>query len=163
MEIPIIKSKLIMPELSQNFLITDRLNSLHEEMKNSKAVSIYAPAGYGKTTLAVSYFTKQPVSSSRVCWYRLDPEDANLSIFINHLSESVFPSENNVFNRFRNAILKNRKRMQKTNELSALCREMWSYHSQASGIHTYIVLDDFQNVSQVQDSSGIHGKGTDIA
>ncbi|HYE82513.1 MAG TPA: hypothetical protein VEG39_10175 [Clostridia bacterium] len=91
--IPFLKNKLIMPELSGSFLLTDRLKRLHKNMDSCRAVTVCAPAGYGKTTLAVSYFSRQAAMPFRVCWYRLDPEVKNLSVFITHLAEAVFPSE----------------------------------------------------------------------
>ena len=90
---PVLKSKLIMPELSQSFLLTERLKRLHTNMEPCRAVTVCAPAGYGKTSLAVSYFYAQQALSFRVCWYRPDPEDKNLSVFITHLLEAIFPSE----------------------------------------------------------------------
>ena len=87
----ILKSKLIIPELSRNVLLTNRLKMLHERMDSSRAVAICAPAGYGKTTLVVSYL--KSVKNSRICWYRLDPDDIKLPVFTAHLKEALFPSE----------------------------------------------------------------------
>jgi ATP/maltotriose-dependent transcriptional regulator MalT/DNA-binding SARP family transcriptional activator len=150
--IPVLKSKLIMPELSGNFLLTDRLHRLQKNMDSCRAVTICAPAGYGKTTLAVSYFNRQSVIPSRVCWYRLDPEDKNLSIFITHLSEALFPSEIPEFEESRKTLEDCADmQLQPQHLISMICQEMWTYHSQIGETGTYIVLDDFQNVAQVQD------------
>lgn len=70
--VPILKSKLIMPELPANFFLTERLKKLHDAMDSSRLVSVCAPAGYGKTTLAVSYLNTRIGLSPRICWYRLD-------------------------------------------------------------------------------------------
>ncbi|KPU44787.1 HTH-type transcriptional regulator MalT [Oxobacter pfennigii] len=150
--IPVLKSKLIMPELSGSFLLTDRLTRLHENMKSCRAVTVCAPAGYGKTTLVVSYFNRQAAMPSRVCWYRLDPEDKNLPVFIAHLKEAVFPAETAEFSESRKALFDNSgMQLQPHNTISMICHEMWAHHSKAGHIRTYIVLDDFQNVVQVQD------------
>ena len=69
-----------MPELSASFLLTDRLQRLHKSMDPATAVSVCAPAGYGKTTLAVSYFIHQAAEPCRIAWYRLDPEDNNTPV-----------------------------------------------------------------------------------
>lgn len=150
--IPVLKSKLIMPELAGSFLLTDRLSRLHIRMDSCRAVTICAPAGYGKTTLAVSYFNRQTVTSSRVCWYRPDPEDKNLPVFIAHLSEAVFPPEAAEFTE-SGKVLENPAdaQLQPQQTIAAICREMWVRHSQAGHIRTYIVLDDFQNVAQSQE------------
>ncbi len=150
--IPVLKSKLIMPELTVSFLLTDRLKGLHKNMDSCRAVTVCAPAGYGKTTLAVSYFNCQSASPYRVCWYRLDPEDKNLSVFINHLSEAVFPSEAPEFSESRKSLKEHEDvQLQSYHTISMLCQELWAHHGRTAHTRTYIVLDDFQNVAQTQD------------
>lgn len=150
--IPVLKSKLIMPELPRSFLPTNRLKRLHKTMESCRAVAVCAPAGYGKTTLAVSYFNRQEARPSRVCWYRLDPEDKNLSVFLAHLSETVFPSEAIEFAESRKALKDYADlQIQPHHAIPMICQEMWAYHNQTGGARTYIVLDDFQNVAQAGD------------
>ncbi|MEA4845632.1 MAG: BTAD domain-containing putative transcriptional regulator [Clostridiaceae bacterium] len=150
--IPVLKSKLIMPELSVSFLLTDRMKKLHKDMYSCKAASVCAPAGYGKTTLAVSYFARQAAMPFRVCWYRLDPEDKNISVFIAHLLEAIFPLEIADFSESRKSVEDyGNLQTQPHLAISRICHEMWAHHGQSSHIRTYIVLDDFQNVAQVQD------------
>jgi ATP/maltotriose-dependent transcriptional regulator MalT len=150
--IPILKSKLIMPELSTSFLLTERLKKLHKDMDVCRAVTLCAPAGYGKTSLALSYFNLQAAMPSRVCWFRLDPEDKNLSIFITHLYETLFPSDVPEFRESRKVLEDYADmQLQPHHTISMLCQEIWSHTSQNDYNKTYIVLDDFQNVAQVQD------------
>lgn len=151
--IHVLKSKLIIPDLTGNFLLTDRLKRLHESMDSSRAITVCAPAGYGKTTLAVSYFNLQAPVPSRVCWYRLDPEDKNLPVFIAHLIESVFPPEVPEFKEGGKAFEERGETpLQPNQTISMVCREMWEHHNRTGGCtRTYIVLDDFQNVANVQD------------
>ncbi|MEL7566703.1 MAG: hypothetical protein AAGU27_17735, partial [Dehalobacterium sp.] len=147
--IPVLKSKLIMPELPRNFLLTDRLEKLHVEMDSSRVVSVCAPAGYGKTTLAVSYFNRRAHLPSRICWYRLDPEDGNLPVFIAHLAETIFPAEAARFAESRKALKEYvDTELQPQHAIAMICQEMWSHHSHSGHTQTYIVLDDFQNVIQ---------------
>ena len=148
--IPVLKSKLIMPELSASFLLTDRLQGLHESMDSCTAVSVCAPAGYGKTTLAVSYFIHQAAEPCRIAWYRLDPEDNNTPVFMAHLAEALFPSEDAGFAESRQ-ILESRAdmRLQPHQALVAICREMWAQHSRTECTRTYLVMDDFQNEGQI--------------
>lgn len=145
----ILKSKLIIPELSRSVLLTDRLKKLHEKIDSSRAVTVCAPAGYGKTTLIVSYLNS--VKNSRICWYRLDPDDIKLSVFNVHLKEALFPSEESEFKN-SNKCIEKAKGIQSNPNLfiKALCCEMWEHHSKSNNTRTIIVLDDFQNVSQVQ-------------
>lgn len=150
--IPILKSKLTMPELSNSFLLTDRLKKLHMDIENYKAVTVCAPAGYGKTTLAVSYFNLHVAIPSRVCWFRLDPEDKNLSIFISHLSEALFPAEAPEFAESRKVLDDYSDiQLQPHHTISMICQEMWSQAHQAGHLRTYIVFDDFHNVAPVQE------------
>lgn len=150
--IPVLESKLIMPELTESFLLTDRLKRLHMRMDNCRAISVCAPAGYGKTTLAVSYFNHQSAIPYRVCWYRIDPEDKNLSVFLTHLLEAIFPSNLPEFQIYKKT-LANLHNSQETmsNAMLLLCREMWSSHNQTDQMRTFIVLDDFHNVAQSQE------------
>lgn len=150
--IPVLKSKLIMSDLPQNYLLTDRLKGIHRNMASSRAVVVCAPAGYGKTSLTVSYFRQLSIPF-RVCWYRLDPHDRNLSVFIAHLVEALFPSESSDFDSSRKAledVTLNQSDLLYT--VSAVCRELWVHHDSSKDTRTYIVLDDFQNVAQVPEA-----------
>jgi ATP/maltotriose-dependent transcriptional regulator MalT/DNA-binding SARP family transcriptional activator len=150
--IPVLKSKLIMPELSGGFLLTDRLEKIHNHMDSCTAVTVSAPAGYGKTTLAVSYFNRQAARPFRVCWYRLDAADKNLPVFIAHLAETLFPPEPSEFAATRQTLGDQADlRSHPHQVIAAICREMWAAHDRAGNSRTYIVLDDFQNVAQVGD------------
>lgn len=150
--IPVLKSKLIMPELSESFLLTERLKRLYKSMDSCRAVSVCAPAGYGKTTLAVSYFCLHAAIPFRVCWYRLDREDENMSVFMAHLSEALFPMEAFEFEKFGDAAQTHTDiQLQRSYTISMLCREMWTQYNKDCNTQTYIVLDDFQNVGQSQD------------
>lgn len=141
-----------MPDLSASFLLTDRLQRLHNSMDTSRAVSVWAPAGYGKTTLAVSYFRHQAAGSHRVGWYRLDPEDNNLSAFTAHLAEALFPSETAEFEDSRKVLEGQLDYgLQPQQALVIMCRELWAQYSRFPDIRTYLVLDDFHNVAKNQD------------
>jgi LuxR family transcriptional regulator, maltose regulon positive regulatory protein len=56
---------------------------------------IIAPSGFGKTTLAASWATKQPFD---VAWLSLDVEDNDVIIFLNHLIEAIRSVETSVGN-----------------------------------------------------------------
>lgn len=143
-----------MPELSESFLLTKRLDSLHENMDSCRAVTVCAPAGYGKTTLAVSYLNRTTAIPSRICWYRLDPEDRNLLTFVTHLIEALFPPEAAEFTESRNTLLAHSENQSQTYRTSSMiCQEMWAHHRDDA--RTYIILDDFQHAAQVDDICGI--------
>lgn len=150
--IPVLKSKLIMPELPSSFLSTERLDKLYAGMVSSRVVNIHAPAGYGKTTLAVSFFKRQAAGTARICWYRLDPEDKNLPVFIAHLTETLFPPESRRFAESRSTLHEYEEyaglESSPQHIVAMLCQELWSEHNRSDHEHVYIVLDDFHNVAQ---------------
>lgn len=146
----VLKSKLVMPELSDSFLLTERIRKLHKKMDSCKAVTLYAPAGYGKTTLAVSYFHFAAVEPFRVCWYRLDAEDRNLSVFTSYLMEMFFPSGNEELSETRKAVEDIAdEQMRLCAAGLIICHEMWAHQSEQKSTRTYVVLDDFQNVAPI--------------
>lgn len=137
-----------MPELPANFLLTERLEKLHAAMDASRVVSVCAPAGYGKTTLAVSYFNRRTTMPWRICWYRTNQEDRNLSVFIAHLTETLFPPDTALFVESRQVLQEYADgKLLPQQAVAMICQEMWFHHNR-SATRTFIVLDDFQNVSQ---------------
>lgn len=149
--IPVLESKLIMPELAGSFLLTDRLSKLHMRMDDCKAISVCAPAGYGKTTLGVSYFNRNRSTPFRVCWYRIDPEDKNLSVFLTYLSEAIFPSNHPEYQKYRKPLAENHNSQGGIHNIMLLCSEIWKLHNHTGYMQTFIVLDDFHNVAQAQE------------
>ncbi|HYE68464.1 MAG TPA: hypothetical protein VEA58_07630, partial [Anaerovoracaceae bacterium] len=148
--IPVLKSKLTMPELTDSFLLTERLQRIYKNMDTCRAVTVCAPAGYGKTTLAVSYLYCHAARPCRICWYRLDPEDTSLPVFLAHLKAAVFPAEAAAFEGCRK-VLEEQADMQPQQTISMICSELWGIHNKAGDTRIYLVLDDFQNVAQNQD------------
>lgn len=148
----VLKSKLIIPEICRSILLTERMKQLHSKLDSCRAATVSAPAGYGKTTLVLSYLNLTKTSSCRACWYRLDPEDKNLSTFKSHLVESLFPSENIEFAESRNALAEfDVMQSQPYHFISALCREIWARQARDYFTKTIIVLDDYQSVAQIQE------------
>jgi LuxR family maltose regulon positive regulatory protein len=148
--IPVLKSKLTMPELTENFLLTERLQKLYEDMDKCRAVTVCAPAGYGKTTLALSYLNHHAARPCRICWYRLDPEDTSLQVFLAHLTEALFPSKAPAFESSRK-VIKEQADLSPQQIISMICSELWENHNKAGDTRIYLVLDDFHNVAQSQE------------
>lgn len=88
---PLIYTKVRIPRLS-NLLSRPRLlDWLHENI-HRKLLLICAGPGYGKTSLLVDFSRNVDFP---VCWYTLDPTDADLRTFLDYLVEAVrvrFPS-----------------------------------------------------------------------
>ncbi len=81
---PVLKSKISVPRLPEGALVSERIRGL--TIDRHRAVSVVAPAGYGKTTAVLAALAQ----CAGLHWYRLEREDARLSIFYAHLLESLF-------------------------------------------------------------------------
>jgi ATP/maltotriose-dependent transcriptional regulator MalT len=87
------KSKFCIPEKDTGIFISERIETLQKHMSEYDAVTICAPAGYGKSTLAAIYASNLIKSKYKTCWYRIEKQDAELSIFFSNLIYSVFYKE----------------------------------------------------------------------
>ena len=81
-----ILTKIRVPRRRPDLLSRRRLVDLIHAYLDRKLVLISAAAGYGKTTLLIDFAhdTELPV-----CWYSLDPFDADLHIFLEHLIAAI--------------------------------------------------------------------------
>ena len=81
-----IVTKIRLPRRRSHLLSRRRLVDLIHVYLDRKLVLISAAAGYGKTTLLIDFAhdTELPV-----CWYSLDPFDADLQIFLEHLIAAI--------------------------------------------------------------------------
>lgn len=91
---PLVKTKVVLPTKPSMLLHRPRLVDFIHEHIDRKLILVSAAAGYGKTSLLVdfAYDTDVPV-----CWYSLDPSDADVRIFLEHLAASIarrFPQIN---------------------------------------------------------------------
>lgn len=92
--IPLVKTKVVLPSKPSTLLHRPRLVDFIHEHIDRKLILVSAAAGYGKTSLLVdfAYDTDVPV-----CWYSLDPSDADVQTFLEHLVASIahtFPQIN---------------------------------------------------------------------
>jgi DNA-binding SARP family transcriptional activator len=82
--IPLLKSKLMIPEIPGKALYSQRIKNL--DIINKRITVITAPAGFGKTT---SVLLSLKNKRDNVRWYRLEKEDGFLPIFYAHLIETL--------------------------------------------------------------------------
>ncbi|MEW6622962.1 MAG: hypothetical protein AB1420_07535 [Bacillota bacterium] len=152
--IPVVKSKLVMPQLPHSFVMSNRIKRIAKAIHSKDVVMTTAPAGYGKTSLIIAALNMYG-QNYRICWYRLDQEDRDLAVFFTHFIEALFPTEENEWHECR-ANLANYCDIysQYQSLIAIICRELWVYHNHHKKIKTFIVLDDFQ---QVKDSQNILG------
>src|SRR5215510_6636690 len=83
----IISTKINTPRLRSDVMIRHRIiDFLNEGLTRPSALTlISAPAGYGKTTLLVSWLRK---SNHRCAWLSLEPQDDSFPRFIRYLIAS---------------------------------------------------------------------------
>ena len=130
--IPIIRSKLIMPQPPKVIMAPERLRRLSAAMQARSAVIITAPAGYGKTTLLVNALNGCKSGGCRVCWYRLDEEDGDLAVFYAHLVETLFPKAEQAGEEVRSDLADCGDIFARHQHLNALiCQELWALASPA--------------------------------
>ena len=79
---PIIRSKIQAPVLRESTLSRKRLLDRLTEATRLRMTLLTAEAGYGKTTLLADFATR---SGIRTIWYRLDPADADIVTWTNHI------------------------------------------------------------------------------
>lgn len=150
--VPVVKSKLIMPQLSSSFIMLEGLGKLCKTIPKQHVVLINAPAGYGKTSFVVASL-KLIASESRICWYRLEPEDKDLAMFYAHLIETLFPSQEKGWEDIRSKLAGYGDILSQYAYINAsICQELWNNQRLSAGPRTFIVLDDFHHV---QDSPEI--------
>jgi ATP/maltotriose-dependent transcriptional regulator MalT/DNA-binding SARP family transcriptional activator len=83
--IPLLQSKLTIPEIPYNVLYSQRIKDL--QIAKKRLVIITAPAGFGKTTAVLLSLKKE---KANVRWYRMEKEDSFLPVFYTHLIELLF-------------------------------------------------------------------------
>lgn len=147
--IPIIKSKLNMPQLSPSICISKRIMTLCEKMLNSSVTSISAPAGYGKSTLMITALTQNQIQGKRICWYHFDENDKNLGVFYAHLAEALFPESDFPESKISAFLLEcgdGDMVVEYKNINTLICQKIWDHHIIQPKIKTYIAFDDFHQI-----------------
>jgi len=82
MKTPLITTKLYIPLQRNEIMPRPRLEELLETRLMRRLTLISAPAGFGKTTLAIRWLTKSKIP---IAWYSLDENDNNLIKFFTYL------------------------------------------------------------------------------
>jgi LuxR family transcriptional regulator, maltose regulon positive regulatory protein len=142
-EIPVSRTKIIIPTLRPEILHRARLLALFDDVLDRKLVIVTAPAGYGKTSLLVD-FARQ--SEMPVCWLSLDALDQDpqrFFIYVIAALEQRFPK----FGKQSRGVLRSLVSFEQDSErlLSALVNEIDAQIDQ----HFTLVVDDYQFVDAV--------------
>jgi DNA-binding SARP family transcriptional activator len=146
-QIPVVRSKLTMPQLPKSVIRTERANHLIQYFADKSAVMINAPSGYGKTTLMITAFSALKGNKNRICWYRLEQEDRDLSVFYAYVTEALFPCEDPQWQDTRTMLESFGEYQTQYRYMNAIiCQELWAYCNRHPDLKTTIVFDDLQNV-----------------
>ncbi len=144
-DIPVSRTKIIVPALRPEILHRARLLALFDDLLDKKLIIVAAPAGYGKTSLLVD-FARQ--SEMPVCWLSLDALDKDPQRFCAYLIaalEQRFPK----FGKQSKTVLRSLTSLEQDTEhlLSVLVNEIDSQIDQ----HFALVVDDYQFVDTIPD------------
>jgi len=82
----ITRTKLIVPQRRKELVTRNRLMDLLSNLLDYRLIIIAAPAGYGKTSLMIDFASQ---FEWPVCWYALEPLDADLQRFLTHFVHAI--------------------------------------------------------------------------
>src|SRR5258705_11602223 len=81
-------TKVFPPRLPAGLIDRPRLVSLVEKAENKRLTVIKAPAGFGKTSLALTWINRLTASGAFVAWLSLDTDDDEPARFFHHLAQA---------------------------------------------------------------------------
>ena len=82
-------TKVFPPRLPSGLIDRPRLNSLAGHAESKRLTVIKAPAGFGKTSLALAWLGRLRAGGAQVAWLSLDPEDDEPARFLHHLAHAL--------------------------------------------------------------------------
>jgi LuxR family transcriptional regulator, maltose regulon positive regulatory protein len=130
----------VIPPLPRRHVTRPRLTRVLDESA-ARVVVLHAPAGYGKTTLAVEWLQRLRDGGAVVAWLSLDADDNEPGAFAYHLARAVERVAPNV-GREAVELLQASSLIPARNVISSLLNAV----SEIDG-ESYLFLDDFQMVT----------------
>ncbi|WP_410832705.1 LuxR C-terminal-related transcriptional regulator [Paraburkholderia sp. SIMBA_030] len=82
-------TKIVPPRVPVDLIARPRLVGLAERAANKRLTVIKAPAGFGKTSLALTWLDRLRASGAQVAWLSLDTEDDEPARFLNYLAHAL--------------------------------------------------------------------------
>lgn len=85
----VLATKVFPPRLPAGLIDRPRLVSLAAQTETKRLTVVKAPAGFGKTSLALTWLNALGTSHARVAWLALDADDDEPARFFNHLAHAL--------------------------------------------------------------------------
>lgn len=85
----LLATKIIPPRLPPGLVDRPRLMELVAQGRDKRLTVIKAPAGFGKTSLCISWLVRLRSAGARVAWLSVDQDDDEPARFLNHLVQSL--------------------------------------------------------------------------
>ena len=92
----VLATKVFPPRLPAGLIDRPRLASFAAQTETKRLTVIKAPAGFGKTSLALTWLNALATSSARVAWLALDADDDEPARYFNHLAHALRQACGNV-------------------------------------------------------------------
>lgn len=87
--VPYLTTKTRPPRRARGVIARPRLDAFLELARSRPLTTIKAPAGFGKTSLALSWVEILTAAGARVVWLSLEPEDDNEERFLRYVAAAV--------------------------------------------------------------------------
>jgi LuxR family maltose regulon positive regulatory protein len=85
----LLATKVLPPRLSPGLIDRPRLFDLAAQAENRRLTVIKAPAGFGKTSLAITWLNRLRASGAHVAWLSLGDEDDEPARFLHPLAQAL--------------------------------------------------------------------------
>jgi len=85
----LLATKIVPPQLPAGLIERPRLLEMLAHGRSRRLTVIKAPAGFGKTSLALAWLTRLQADGVRTAWLSLDEEDDEPARFLSHLAASL--------------------------------------------------------------------------
>ncbi|MFP3564138.1 LuxR C-terminal-related transcriptional regulator [Paraburkholderia sp. SIMBA_030] len=85
----LLATKVFPPRLPTGLIDRPRLNDLVEQADSKRLTVIKAPAGFGKTSLALTWLDRLRAAGAQLAWLSLDTEDDEPARFLHHVAQAL--------------------------------------------------------------------------